>query len=66
MTLPWLGVFAFLLLRVRLPRELPPGPPTRAPFVSVVVPARNEAVNIGTCLGSQVASAYPDVEVVVV
>lgn len=66
LTLPWLGVFAFVVLRVRLPRELPPGPGARAPFVSVVVPARNEALNIGTCVASLVASAYPDFEVVVV
>lgn len=66
LTLPWVAVLAFLILRVRLPRELPPGPPARAPFVSVVVPARNEAVNIRTCVAALTASAYPDFEVVVV
>lgn len=36
------------------------------PRVSVVVPARNEAVNIEQCLGSIVRSDYPDFEVIVV
>jgi chlorobactene glucosyltransferase len=34
--------------------------------VSIVVPARNEAANIVTCLTSLTASRYPDFEVVVV
>ncbi|HSW30666.1 MAG TPA: glycosyltransferase family 2 protein [Longimicrobiales bacterium] len=64
--LPWAAVLAFLLLRVRLPREIPAGPPARTPFVSVVVPARDEAVNIASCVASLTASTYPDFEVVVV
>lgn len=64
--LPWLAVLAFLALRVRIPREIPSGPPSRAPFVSVVVPARNEAHNIGACVASLAASDYPDFEIVVV
>jgi len=64
--LPWLAVLAFLVLRVRLPREIPARAPSRTPCVSVVVPARNEAVNIGRVLASLVASRYPDFEVVVV
>ncbi|MDX1647811.1 MAG: glycosyltransferase, partial [Longimicrobiales bacterium] len=36
------------------------------PFVSVVVPARNESANIAACLRSITASDYPDFEVVVV
>ena len=63
--LPWAALLAFLLLRVRFPREIPEGPPPRTPFVSVVVPARNEAVNIGPCMASLCASTYPDFEVVV-
>lgn len=66
LTLPWLGLLAFMGLLVRLPRPLPTGAPTHTPSVTVVVPARNEAVNIQTCLGSLVASTYPDFEVVVV
>ncbi len=37
-----------------------------APLVSVVVPARNEAVNITACLRSLTASRYPAFEVLVV
>lgn len=66
LALPWLGVLLFLVVRVRLPREVPTRPPSRTPFVSVVIPARNEAVNIGRVLASVVTSRYPDFEVVVV
>ncbi|MDX1566209.1 MAG: glycosyltransferase family A protein, partial [Longimicrobiales bacterium] len=48
--------------------ESPPGP-TRVsglPFVSVIVPARNEAANIETCLLHLTASRYPDFEILVV
>lgn len=69
--LPWLALLAFLVLRVRLPRELPQAAPLAsspdaAPFVSVVVPSRNEAVNIERCVASLAASDYPDFEIVVV
>lgn len=66
LALPWLGVLVFLLARVRLPREIPDGLPARTPLVSVVVPARNEAANIGRVLASVVTSRYTDFEVVVV
>jgi chlorobactene glucosyltransferase len=65
-TAPWLGVLAFVVFRVRLPQELPQRGPEVAPFVSVVVPARNEAVNIRTCLHSLTASTYPAFEIIVV
>jgi chlorobactene glucosyltransferase len=66
LALPWIAVLAFLLFRVRLPREVPAGPPARTPFVSVIVPARNEAVNIRACVTSLAASTYPDFEIVIV
>lgn len=68
LTLPWLAVVAFVVFRVTPPRVLPPAsvPRADAPLVSVVIPARNEAVNIGTCLDSVTASRYPRFEVVVV
>lgn len=66
LALPWLALLVFLVFVVRLPREIPLGPPARTPSVSVIVPARNEAVNIDTLLGSVTASTYPDFEVVVV
>jgi chlorobactene glucosyltransferase len=67
LTLPWVGVILFLAFVARVPRELPP-PAVRAnlPLVSVIVPARNEALNIGTCVRSLVASDYPSFEVIVV
>ncbi|MDX1568406.1 MAG: glycosyltransferase family 2 protein [Longimicrobiales bacterium] len=43
--------------------------PTRVsglPFVSVIVPARNEAANIEACLLHLTASRYPDFEILVV
>lgn len=66
LVLPWLALLAFLVLCVRPPRELGRQRPVDAPLVSVIVPARNEALNIATCLGSLTASAYPAFEVVVV
>jgi len=66
LSLPWLALLVFLVAVVRPPRELPAGPPARTPKVSVIVPARNEAVNIETLLSSVTASRYPDFEVVVV
>jgi chlorobactene glucosyltransferase len=67
--MPWLALLAFLVLRVRLPRNLREEVADEragTPFVSIVVPARNEAANIGTCLASLTASRYPAFEVVVV
>jgi chlorobactene glucosyltransferase len=68
LALPWIVVLGFLLLFVRLPRELPAALPSgeAPPLVSVIVPARNEAVNIMTCVTSLVSSTYPNFEVIVV
>jgi chlorobactene glucosyltransferase len=63
---PWLALLAFLLLGVRLPRSIRRGGPDRTPLVTIVVPARNEAVNIEACVASLTDSDYPDFEVVVV
>lgn len=68
---PWLALLAFLAFRVRLPRELPQavsegGPFVSAPSVSVVVPARDEALNIEACVRSLAESSYPDFEILVV
>ncbi|MCG6957701.1 MAG: glycosyltransferase family 2 protein [Gemmatimonadetes bacterium] len=66
LVLPWVALFAFLALWVRIPRELDEDPPTDTPLVSVIVPARDEAANIYTCLGSLTTSRYPAFEVVVI
>ncbi len=67
--LPWLGLVAFVFLRVHLPRDLGPGAAVErgdAPLVSVIVPARDEAVNIEGCVRSLAATAYPRFEILVV
>lgn len=47
-------------------RSLAPAPiPQDAPRVSVLVPARNEAINIEACVGSLLLQDYPNYEVIV-
>ena len=68
--LPWVALLLFVRFVVRLPGPLPAAggdpPPDGWPTVSVIVPARNEEHNIGRCLESLAASAYPAFEIVVV
>lgn len=71
LALPWLGLVFLERFVVRFPSELPEvdtrGPRDEAaPLVSVVVPARDEAINIVACLTSIAASTHPDFEIVVV
>jgi chlorobactene glucosyltransferase len=40
--------------------------PAGAPPVSVIVPARDEAVNLASCVGSILASSYPEYEVIII
>ncbi len=66
---PWIAVLVSLLLFVRIPRALPDADaldPERAVRVSVIIPARNEAVNIESCVASVAVSTYPDFEIIVV
>ena len=71
---PWIALALYLLIRVRFPRPLPavgarPALEARdraVPFVSVIVPARNEERSIRSCVESICASDYPDFEVIVV
>ena len=41
------------------------GPPTPAPMISVLIPARNEAENIGKALEGLLSQNYPNFEVIV-
>ena len=64
--LPWILFGALCAWKLREPDPLPEHHLDEAPLVSVVVPARNEALNIGDCIASLTASAYPNFEVIVV
>ena len=67
--LPWVLLPFLALLRLRGTRLLsqyPATPPTDAPRVSVIIPARNEAANIGRCVSSVLTSDWPALEVLVV
>lgn len=70
LALPWLALLAYVVLVVREPTELPAAPSGDSAgepgLVSVIVPARDEALNIESCLASVTKSAYPRFEVVVV
>ena len=66
---PWIVVPPLAMLRVRRSRSLDDESsiaPPRAPLVSVIVPARNEARNIGRCVRSVLSSRYPSLELIVV
>ena len=72
LSLAWWLVPLAAALRVRTPRPLPSpggrgdGTSGVRPFVTVVVPARNEARNIERCVRSLGQSDYDDFEIVVV
>jgi chlorobactene glucosyltransferase len=62
----WLAVMTWLIARAfqqrgLLPRLEPAAPPggERAPRIGAVVPARDEAANIGACVASLLAQDYP-------
>lgn len=66
---PWILPPLWVAWRVRRSRSLDDEsaePPADAPLVSVIVPARNEARNIGRCVRSVLGSTYPRLEVLVV
>ena len=63
--------FLFLLLLLhrythRHPHLRSYSPRTSGPLISVIVPARNEAANIETCMRSILGTAYESIEVIVV
>jgi chlorobactene glucosyltransferase len=66
---PWIIAPAITMWRVRRSRDLgdlPAEPPSDAPLVSIIVPARDERRNIEACVRSALTAAYPALEVVVV
>ena len=73
-SLPWLGLFVFARFVARFPSELPPPseplrecePAVPRRSVSVIVPARNEALNIEACVTSILAQEYRPIEIIVV
>jgi chlorobactene glucosyltransferase len=67
--LPWIIPPIVTYFRLRHSRSLDDesdAAPTDPPFVSVIVPARNESRNIARCLSSILSSTYPNLEVIVV
>ena len=66
---PWVVLPPLAMLRVRRSRSLDDEsstPPAVVSLVSVIVPARNEARNIGRCVRSILASDYRSLELIVV
>ena len=69
LALPWLllPVLAAAFVRRRPALQGWSAPPdAEAPRVSVIVPARNEARNVGACVRALRASAHPRLEIIVV
>lgn len=68
LSLPWVALLLFVLLRIRLPIELsdPATSPADPRLVTVIVPARDEERNIERVLRSVAASRYPIFEILVV
>ncbi len=62
----WLYALATTVLNLILERPLRPSDRTSGPFVSIVIPARNEERSIGATVGAMLAQTYRDLEIVVV
>jgi len=68
-SLPWILPQVITYFRLRNSRSLDDesaDAPANAPLVSIIVPARNEAHNIGRCVTSILATSYPRIELIVV
>jgi chlorobactene glucosyltransferase len=69
LALPWLVLPLWVWLRMRASRHLHEYAPLRGagiPRVSVIIPARNEALNIERCVRSVLLTTYANIEVIVV
>jgi chlorobactene glucosyltransferase len=67
--LPWLFSWLYVLWSIRDSRTVGDYPPMRAagaPRVSVIVPARDEALNIERCVRSLLLTTYANVEFIIV
>ena len=62
----WLYALATTILNLILERPLRPSDRTSGPFVSVVIPARNEERSIGDTVAAMLAQTYRDLEVIVI
>lgn len=63
---PWALPWAMLPRLASRTPDLGAAPPIMGPLVSVVIPARNEAANIATVLGTLRGSTYQPLEIIVV
>lgn len=65
---PWIAVLLLIVRRnaVRGPRLWEYAPRPSGPLLSVIIPARNEAVNIERCVRSILGAAYEPLEIIVV
>jgi chlorobactene glucosyltransferase len=69
LTIPWVLVLLYLVFFFRNHSPIPDSSHLSEgdlPFVSVIIPARDEEANIETCVRSLCASDYPAFEVIVV
>lgn len=62
----WLYALATTVLNLILERPLRPSDRTSGPFVSVVIPARNEERSVGATVTAMLAQTYRDLEIIVV
>jgi chlorobactene glucosyltransferase len=62
----WLYGLATTILNLILERPLRPSDRTSGPFVSVVIPARNEERSIGATVAAMLAQTYRDIEIIVI
>jgi chlorobactene glucosyltransferase len=62
----WLYALGTTILNLLLERPLRPSDRTSGPFVSVVIPARNEERSLGDTVAAMLAQTYRDIELIVI